>query len=107
MKELLKASINSQFIWQLSVSSSKQLCAELKNASANTVILVDSAFFHSHTGSDKLHHAPQTGWYVYKWQTPVSKVVDMCLHIELERVLKEEIQIPKYMHNSETFLYDV
>lgn len=56
----------------VAVNNSVELWAELKNASANTVILDDSAFFHSHTGSDKLHHAPQTGWYVYKWQTLVS-----------------------------------
>lgn len=57
-----------------------ELCAEPKNASANTVILDDSAFFHSHTGSDKLHHAPQTSWYFYKWQTPVREVVETCLN---------------------------
>lgn len=49
------------------------MCAKLKNASANAVIQDDSAFFHSHTGSDKLHHAPQTAWYVHKWKTKKKK----------------------------------
>lgn len=54
-----------------------ELRAEFKNASTNTVILDDSAFFHWDTGSDKLHHAPQTSWYVYKWRTPVCEVEDL------------------------------
>lgn len=70
----------------VAVNIAVELCAEPKNASANTVILDDSAVFHSRTGSNKLHHAPQTTWYVYKRQTPVSEVVETCLHIPLKRV---------------------
>lgn len=74
----------------MAVNTTAKHCAELENASANSVILDDSALFHSHTSSDKLHHAPQTDWYVYKWQTAVSEAVATCLHIPLERISKEE-----------------
>ena len=48
--------------------------ADLKNVSANTVILDNSASFHSHTGSDKLHHAPKTSWFASKWCLQFVKV---------------------------------
>lgn len=46
------------------------LCNEDKNANANSLILDDSAFFHSVSGFGKLHHASQSGWYVHEWQSP-------------------------------------
>lgn len=49
--------------------STECLCNDDKNAYANSLILDDSAFFHSVSGFGKLHHASQSGWYVHEWQT--------------------------------------